>query len=169
MDPLTLAYTAGLFDGEGFVRIDSHHQNISTGRTPANTRFCISCGVAMTYMPAIKTIHELFGGHYRADGTFQKRYPKNRIIYRWNATSMKAYAFLLAIRPYSIVKREQIDIAIDFQKDVLENKSKMLGYWKDPTGLSSQEAFKAIVFARRAAMCDRIRVLKKENFPLSCE
>ena len=169
MNKLILAYTAGLFDGEGFVRIDSHHKNISTGRTPANTRFCLHVGVAMTYMPAIKLLHERFGGHYRGDDSFQKRYSKNRVIYRWNATSVKAYDFLVAIQPYSVVKREQIDIAIKFQKHVFRYKGRMLGYWKNSKGLAKQEALKAKVFAVRAVLCDRIRDLKKEDFPLSHE
>jgi hypothetical protein len=155
-------YFAGLFDGEGFVRIDNHFHQKVTG----NIRYNLHCGIAMTHMPAVKLCFDLWGGMYKGDKSFQERYARNRIIYRWSIVGNKAYRFLCDIQKFSIVKREQIDIGIAFQEHIQKHKSKMIGRWKDPIGLAKQDAYKAAIFAERAIMCDQIRLLKKQEFPL---
>jgi hypothetical protein len=151
----SLEYFAGLFDGEGWVRIDNHFKQAVTG----NVRYQLTAGIAMTHMPAIRMCWERFGGFYRGDKGFQEAYAKNRIIYRWNIVTNGAYDFLKAIQPFSIVKRSQIDIAITFQEHIRTNKHKMVGARGDL-------ALRAKLFAERATMCEQIRLLKKEEFPL---
>lgn len=148
-------YFAGLFDGEGFVRIDNHFLQAVTG----NPRYQLHVGIAMTHKPAVKLCHERFGGLFKGDDCFKKTMPKSRTIYRWAAVSNGAYDFLKVIQPFSIVKRQQIDIAITFQEHIRTYKSKMVGNRGDL-------ALRARLFAERAAMCEQIRLLKKEEFPL---
>lgn len=156
-------YFAGLFDGEGFVRIDNHFKQIVTG----NIRYNLHCGIAMTYMPAVKLCFERWGGMYKGDKSFQVRYAKNRIIYRWSIVGNKAYRFLCDIRQFSIVKRDQIEIGLAFQEHIQKHKSKMIGgAFKDPADTLRKDEYKKIIFAERAIMCEKIRLLKKEEFPL---
>ncbi len=154
MNP-SLNYFAGLFDGEGFVRIDDHFKQPVTG----NPRYVIHAGVAMTHMPVVKLFFDRWGGLFKGDDSFQRRYHKNRVIYRWAVTSQKAYAFLLDIQEHTHVKREQIDIAIEFQRHVNKWKSKMVGNKGDLE-------LRAKLFGERSIMCANIKKLKKEEFPL---
>jgi len=150
-----IEYFAGLFDGEGFVRIDDHFKQPVTG----NARYTVHAGVAMTHMPVVKLFYDRWGGCFKGDDSFKRRYNKNRVIYRWSITSQKAFVFLLEIQKHTHVKRTQIDIAIDFQRHIDKWKSKMVGA-KGDLELRKQ------LFLERAVMCEQIRQLKKEEFPL---
>lgn len=148
------AYFAGLFDGEGFVRIDSHRRNSS-----GNLSYQLHAGIAMTHKPVIRLCFERWGGFFKGDDSFRNKNPRNRTIYRWAIVTNNAYRFLSDIREFSIVKHEQIEIALAFQDHIALHKTKMVGANADPI-------YKQQVFAERAMMCDRMRILKKENFPL---
>ena len=125
----SIEYFAGVFDGEGFVRIDDHFHQINTG----NIRYALHAGVAMTYKPLIKMFFDKWGGMYKGDKSFQERYAKNRIIYRWSIGNLNCERFLLEIRDHVIVKKEQVEIAIEFQRHVTANKRWMVGQgFKDP-------------------------------------
>jgi hypothetical protein len=151
-------YFAGLFDGEGFVRIDNHFLQPVTG----NPRYQLHAGIAMTHKPAVKLCFDTFGGFYKGDDCFKKKMPSSRTIYRWSVVSNGAYDFLKAIQPFSIVKKEQVDIAVAFQEHIRINKHRMVGARGDL-------ALRASIFAERAAMCEQIRLLKKERISVSCE
>jgi hypothetical protein len=153
-----LAYLAGLFDGEGYVRIDNHFHQKNSG----NIRYTVNAGVAMTYMPAVRLFHDRWGGVFKGENCFKRANPKNRTIFRWAVTSLKAEAFLLEIQPFSLVKREQIDLAIAFQAHIRTHKSKMVG-------ANGDLALRAKLFAERATLCDQIRLLKKQEFPINVD
>lgn len=121
----------------------------------------------MTYKPLITMFFDQWGGMYKGDDSFQKRYHKNRIIYRWSIGNINCYRFLLDIRPFVIVKKEQVELAIRFQDHVTENKRFMVGSGFKDTSLQKERlSIRAKLFDERAAMSLHMRQLKKENFPL---
>ena len=59
-----------------------------------------------------------FGGRIY---TGKRMNPKHRVLYHWLVTSKTAHAFLCSIQPYCIVKKPQIDLAIQFAERVAKN------------------------------------------------
>lgn len=51
----------------------------------------------------------------------EQRYPiSRRQLYQWSLFGNKAVEFLLAILPYLRIKHENVKIAIDFQRNIME-------------------------------------------------
>ena len=112
---MTPQYAAGLFDGEGWIRIDKwKHHSLN------HTRYCLHLGINMCDPEAIFQLFKQFGGHFDPSGRRVK--PTHRTLFEWHLTTKKAYQFLLYIEPYAIVKRAQIRLAIRFQKHVWGSK-----------------------------------------------
>lgn len=112
------AYFAGLFDGEGSVRIDRLRV---MGRNKPYTRYQLRCTMQMTCPYTIREIfREYGGGCTRFDKYYIANPGKHRIQYQWYIWSDLAADFLKRIQPHSITKRDQIEIGIAFQKHVKE-------------------------------------------------
>lgn len=159
---LTLEYVAGLFDGEGWCRIQTPGMNpdgiqISGSHKRHFPSYQVIAGIAMTYKPIMTLLLERFDGILYGDDHYRRKDPKNRTIYRWHVTSRKAYTFLSAIRPYSIIKLDQIELCLELQDHIDHHKSTMR--WSTPD-------FRAEIAAHRKALADRITSLKKVNFNL---
>lgn len=154
---LDLHYVAGLFDGEGWVRIERYQPKVR--KTP---RYVVIAGIAMTYKPVMEMIHQQFGGHLYGDDGFRRKYHKNRTIYRWAVSSQSATRFLTTIAPLLIVKREQADLSLELQAHIAEFKSKMVGSAVDTD-------FKNEIYAHRQRLADRVTALKKVNYDLPVE
>jgi hypothetical protein len=103
-----LAYFAGFFDGEGCV-------TIGRGVTQYKGRIghWVLVQVTNTDPRPIQALHDAFAGHMFRD---DRRRGNERPCYRWQANSRVACRFLEAIRPYSRIKAEQIDVALAFQE-----------------------------------------------------
>ena len=85
---LDLAYTAGLFDGEGTVAFTRQH---STGfRAPFVS--IASCTIAF-----MKFLHKRYGGNISTKRTYKKRHSKSFV---WAARYDAALRFLAAILPH---------------------------------------------------------------------
>jgi hypothetical protein len=92
----TLAYAAGLFDGEGCISMD---------RARAQT---LHVSVEMTDAPTIQWLQTNFGG------TISIGTPKaahHRLLYKWQLINTAAVEFLVAIRPHLITKNLQAWLA----------------------------------------------------------
>ena len=96
-----IAYIAGLFDGEGCVATYFH-----TGRYAQ-----VIPKVAMTDPRPLTAIAHMFGGTVRR--IKDNRKPHYKPQFEWAVYGKKAKAFFEAIRPYAIVKRDQIELAIE--------------------------------------------------------
>jgi hypothetical protein len=95
------AYFAGFFDADGTVGI----AKASRGAFGMNVSVCnVDANVVMAYK-------HRFGGSV---GTRDNN-DANRPVHYWNVSSAKADAFLEAIAPYLIVKRERVLLAIEFR------------------------------------------------------
>ena len=88
-----LAYFAGFFDGEGCVA--AYRRKYVVSLTNCDVR------------PLVRA-RELWGG-FISRQTVESRKFALRDLWRWQIYGQKSRAFLEAIRPFSLLKREQID------------------------------------------------------------
>jgi hypothetical protein len=110
------AYFAGLFDGEGTVRVDRMRVE---SRARPYTRYQLKCTMQMTCPHTIREIFREYGGMCsRFDKYHLKNPGKHRIQYQWGVWSDIAYRFLKRIQPYAITKRDQIELGISYQEHV---------------------------------------------------
>lgn len=105
-----LAYLAGLFDGEGWVRIAKYKQPNST-----HVRYQLMCGIAMTDPRPLRFAKSFFGGSIHV----QKRSkPNHKPLHQWVLASNKASEFLVEISQWLIVKAAQGALAVKFQNHI---------------------------------------------------
>src|SRR4051812_17039857 len=100
------AYAAGLFDGEGFVRIDVWKKPDSI-----HTRYQVIIGLGVTYKPVVEQLQAEYGGRLY-ENRQDLRSSENRVVYYWGASSKVAAVFLNRVLPYLIIKREQAEQAL---------------------------------------------------------
>lgn len=101
LSPTELAYFAGLFDGEGCVRI---HGSRTTG-------YGIETSVTITYAPVLEKARDNFGGSI---AVVRMRVDHWKQQYSWAIGSKNAYEFLKSILPYLDEKRPQAALAIEY-------------------------------------------------------
>ena len=161
---LDARYAAGLFDGEGWVRVQTPGVRLDGSQTPgANYRrfpsYQVIAGIAMTHKPVLVAFHDQFGGTLHGDDHYRRKDLKNRTIYRWHVQSKMAHEFLTAIVKYLLVKKDQVELAITLQEHIAKHRSAMVGPW-------STDEIKSEIAAYRKALADQITALKKVNFNL---
>jgi hypothetical protein len=107
----TLAYVAGLFDGEGSIVI-----RCCAGRTKQrNPSYGLQVGITNTDRELIEWLRGTFGGHI-SDNSHCPSRGKQRPCWAWRLVSREAHAFLQVILPYLRTKKPQAVIAIEFQE-----------------------------------------------------
>ena len=108
-DRIFLAWAAGFFDGEGCVLVSPR----SSGKF-----HCLFTSVTQQDPTALHLLKQRFGGNVTPDKTATSdSYERKRgaaLVWRWKASSVEAHAFLRAIQPYTVVKAEQVRIALEF-------------------------------------------------------
>lgn len=112
------SYFAGLFDGEGCV---SSQIPKRTNRTGSRT---VVCQIVMTERAAIAKLAEVYGGTV-VERNMARWNPNAKPAFQWSVCGQIALRFMKAIHPYTIVKREQIELAIRIQECMSTNKSIM--------------------------------------------
>ena len=111
--PLQLAYTAGLFDGEGYIsilRITGTKQLAAKGKR--NTWHELTVGMNITTPEATKWMADRWGGTNILHPTI---YPNRKRIHMWRISQVMARDFLTDLLPYLKIKREEAVLAIEFQ------------------------------------------------------
>lgn len=105
-----LAWAAGLFDGEGCVNAhwSPPSQEGSFGRSVA-----LDVQVVMTDERPIQRLAALFGGRVRTYKASSSDGRPLRMRFAWYRHGRHAVAFLVAVLPYLIVKREVAEIGIE--------------------------------------------------------
>jgi hypothetical protein len=98
-----LAYTAGLFDGEG---------SISLVRQKNNRSHSPQVSVASTDYEVLHWLQERFGGSIV---TKQPRHANHSVSYDWRLTDRRALNFLKLIRPYLVIERKirRVDLLLN--------------------------------------------------------
>lgn len=101
-------YWAGIFDGEGYVGISkSRNARIRPNRS-TTYRFALVVEVCNLHKPMIEELQNEFGGSLN-------RYSKNkRPIWSWRLFGRSSIIFLQTIRPFCLIKKEQIDVALEY-------------------------------------------------------
>lgn len=102
-----LIWLAGFFDGEGSVNF--RRGGGGTSRTLGGKPWRLEIEISGTHQRTMKHVSELVGQPLRT----YARQPPNATAYRVTAACRKAELFLEEIRPFSITKREQIDLALE--------------------------------------------------------
>ena len=100
------AYLAGLFDGEGSIRIEP------TGQF-------IQLRIANKNLEVIKWVKNNFGGTIEIDAFKRKEGYKKNIHYSWqmgNAAGVKK--FLKMVQPYLIIRYQKCTEALDHFEDI---------------------------------------------------
>jgi hypothetical protein len=115
-DLLTLAYYAGVFDGEGHITI------CASRRTNGTAQYWLQIGVGNTYLPLLESLKTDFGvGH------LSKLYGPKNVRPRvpamcWRCTSNQAMYVLEAMLPFLRIKQEPAKVAIEFQKQSFSSR-----------------------------------------------
>ena len=100
-------WLAGFFDGEGCIYLQCDKRKLAV--------FGLQVSITQNDEPILKEIQSEFGGTvYRHSG---------RRCYRWRITSAPALSFLKAVQPYVRIKKEQVDLAIEFIKTLRKRNS----------------------------------------------
>ncbi len=105
-DEIFKAWAAGFFDGEGCVLVSEKCNG---------TVYQLYATITQQNPTALHMIKQRFGGSVTPDKTAGAGYARKNgefLCWRWKATSKTAWDFLAAIEPYSVVKAEQIRIAL---------------------------------------------------------
>jgi hypothetical protein len=110
MDDTTLAYVAGLIDGEGYIGI-SYAAQKAPYCTP---RYRLRISVGMTCEHIVRWLADTFGFNvYVKQPDFRNR---RQTVYTADLQAIRCADFLRAIRPWLKIKDLQADVAIDFQE-----------------------------------------------------
>jgi len=144
-------YAAGLFDGEGCIRISRFAKPNSV-----YVRYNIDASIGMTYRSVIELFHKEFGG-LLYHKPFNPNYPTNRP--QWTVTfgSQAAATFIRRLRPHLIVKAEEADVALQLQHHIDSNPY-------IPAGRGRLNPNRDAIFAFRHELFIKIRDLKKRRF-----
>ncbi len=103
----TAAYLAGLFDGEGCV-------GILFKKNKGNKAACfkLQCSVTSTDKSILEWAKETTGLGCLYE---RKKIPKRRVTYQWLFCGFGAEQILRVLLPHSRIKREQIELALEFR------------------------------------------------------
>jgi hypothetical protein len=148
MNNTTLAYAAGIFDGEGYVDIYKATQSKASKSPSLYVRVVIAQkdGVIMNWL------EDNFGG-YVSMNRKDKYY-----IYRWDIRSKNALKFLSAIAPFVKIKRPQVMLVLEYEKRKLKFLESLKGHQGFPT-LPLEE------IRWRLEIREKLKALKKEYAP----
>jgi len=126
MSEVDKAYIAGLFDGEGNISI-----HCEEGRNRSTAQYySLRCTIRMTHFPVVEWVQEVTGlgsllplkiqprkGNGKGnDPNLPQKAKHNKAILAWTLGTRQAEQFLMAIRPYTKVKAEEIDTVLEFAK-----------------------------------------------------
>ena len=107
---VNLVYLAGLFDGEGnagvwhIERKVSNPARLASGRKTISPRDVPALQLKMTDEAPVKLLHNTFGGCF-----FTYKIPSGKTVYGWRTSHRKAEIAAKALRPFVLVKGQQLD------------------------------------------------------------
>ena len=109
----TIAYIAGLFDGEGCVTCKQKKTKRKDRGGKIYNQWYIRCEIAMTDKHVIEWIHEVLGFGWCAEKKYKKRPKHYKRLWRWCCGYQDALVFAKIIWPYVQVKVHAIEKIID--------------------------------------------------------
>ena len=109
----TIAYIAGLFDGEGCVTCKQKKTKRKDRGGKIYNQWYIRCEIAMTDKHVIEWIHEVLGFGWCAEKKYNTRPKHYKRQWRWCCGYQDALVFAKIIWPYVQVKVHAIEYIID--------------------------------------------------------
>ena len=109
----TIAYIAGLFDGEGCVSCKKVKTKRKDRGGKIYNQWYIRCEIAMTDKYVIEWIHETLGFGWSGEKKYRKRPKHYKRQWRWSCGYQDALVFAKIIWPYVQVKVHAIENIID--------------------------------------------------------
>lgn len=155
---MDLNYAAGFFDGEGCVRIDKLIIPPNRRRPSGYMRYQLKVSIAQANPDPLYLFQAQFGGSLCSDGYAKKLRSQSRIRNQWVAWSRYAYDFLVAVRPFLIVKAEEANLAISMFEEMDANRTHFKKHRGNPPD-------KLEILASRDAICSKLSALKRRDFP----
>ena len=107
-----LAWAAGFFDGEGSVQVTVNRSRSNGLNLPQLT---LVVKAANTDRRALERLQRMFSGSIYLDSARNK--PGRQLhqkLYHWQLAGQRAVPVCRAIIPYSVIKREQLELAVSF-------------------------------------------------------
>jgi len=124
------AWLSGFFDAEGSV-------SISVSKNLKNPSHFLRISLSNTNHSIMLWINEKLGGYL----CFRKK-KNNRRDIEWRVSSNNAERFLNIIYPYSIIKKEQIKLALEFQDTKKNNIDKALNKVLDVEEIRIRDSYR---------------------------
>ena len=109
----TLAYIAGLFDGEGCVTCKQKPTKRADRGGKIYNQWYIRCEIAMTNKEVINWIHEVLGFGWSREKIYKKRPKHYKRQWRWSCGYRDALLFAKLMWPYTQVKLHKLEQIID--------------------------------------------------------
>jgi hypothetical protein len=117
-NPIFLAWAAGFFDGEGCVLVEMSKSERSKG----GKRFRLHATVTQTSLPCLDKYMSEFGGKIVTNEYTTPNGRRWSVQHRWSVRDKEALAFLAAIHPYTVVKYDEITVALNYPMSTTHNK-----------------------------------------------
>ena len=142
----TLAYAAGLFDGEGYV--DIYKATLSK----ASKNISLMLRVVITQKDGVimNWLEDNFGGYVQKSVR-----PDNNWVYHWDIRSKAAETFIQGIMPYVKIKKAQLELALKFQE--MKSNHKLASKGKQGFSILTEQEL-----SERLILKDKIKSLKKQ-------
>lgn len=148
-----LQYAAGLFDGKGHVSIFKK----TLASKPNHVGYYLNAGITMSHYPTVKAFYDKFGGSL--NNHIPPIKPNHRQQFHWSIGDRKAATFLRAIRPYSVIKADEIDLALALRNHIDLNK-----YVSPGRNHMTERPDRDVILAYRESLYLQCRQLKKRAF-----
>ena len=122
IEPTTLAYLAGMIDGDGYISItrSTHSKYLYFGA---------QVGIAGTRREPHDLAASLWGG---AVNKYIPKNPKHRPQFQWCRTGRGAVEVVQAIYPYLLIKQEQAELVLELAEHLEFSKSDDPFPWFSP-------------------------------------
>lgn len=111
--PTTLAYLAGMIDGDGFITITA---SVRAGKE----YFGPQVGIAGTRREPHDLAASLWGGKV---SRYEPKNPTHRAQFQWQRVGNSAVAVLEAIFPYLLIKQEHAVLALELAEHLANSKA----------------------------------------------
>jgi hypothetical protein len=121
-EPTTLAYLAGMIDGDGYISIT---RSVRAGKE----YFGAQIGIAGTRPEPHRLAASLWGGIV---SRYEPANPNHRAQYQWQRMGASAVAAIEAIYPYLLIKQEHASLALALHEHVRECRSDDPFPWFSP-------------------------------------
>lgn len=119
MKRTTLAYLAGLVDGEGYIGIKRTHR-----KDCVSPIFHERIQVRMVHEGSIQLLKETLGGNYYCE---QARSHLGRPLFCWQASDALACDILSKLLPFLVIKRDSAKTVLELRKSKADPLSRVRG------------------------------------------